>query len=79
MRTAAFTGTVPVQLERTVHTTSMLVNLFEEGNWFGGFSRVDNWYHSLTAIENLLEFLVVNCELFDLFVFSFCEANLDTL
>ena len=79
MRATASAGTVPVQLKGIVHATSMLANLFKENNWLGRFSRVGDWNDSLTITKDLLEFLVMSCELSDLSVLSFGKTDLETL
>ena len=73
------TRAFPMPLEGVMYATGMLANLFEEDDWVGRLSRIGDWNDPLSVIKDLLELMIVSCELSNFLVFAFREAELNTL
>ena len=79
MYTTIVISASPLISEYTIHSASVLSNLFENRDWVGNSPRVDDRYYSITIAEDILKFLVVSLELLNPFHLPLGEADADTV
>ena len=71
MDPAVSVGTFPLMFKGAIQPTSMLADLFKQGDWVRGLPRVRDRDNPLTVAEDILELLVVRFELLEFSDLSF--------